>query len=677
MAAKSGISVILFALLISSSTFGIDLSKGIMYDYPQEELEKKYGPLPVSELTRQDSIDIASYRFTGDTLKILAILIDWDDRPATYSAETMDSLMFSDHIFPGGSVADYVNEVSFGNVTVVGDVYGWHTDGNTWDFSGFESILYDLDPFVDFSQYDSDNDGVVDAVVFIRSGVGLEFSDACEFNDPADIWSHAYIYPMGSGPGPFDGKMVSRWNTSPELYPTRYDFWPTNCDGGAQLSGIRVYCHELMHNLGLPDLYDYDDKLVMSTYTTPGDYNDHPLTDWCVMGYGGYGIFSLGGEGNNPSHPCGWSKYELGWLNPVVLEQGEFFDVVLYDIETHQDSSLYILPINWADGEYFYLEYRNPHSTAQYDKLDADYSCYFYPDLTYGSDSLDQGLIITHIHDSVGSWNNNGTPSWAHYKVVVEDAGYNPSFDHTMNPEGGVTDSAQWWYPYETRLGAAWSNDVSGQSEFSPTSTPNSDGYYGASGIIVRVDSIVGDKLYAYVYSPNGVDSDGDGVPDDSDNCVDIPNPDQANNDGDSYGNLCDNCPDDINDDQTDTDSDSFGDACDVCPDDPLNDDDNDGHCYASDNCPTVYNPDQLDNDLDGIGNACCCVLRGDYNSDGSVDITDLTDQVDYLFSFAPAPPCPQHGDVNGDGNYDITDLTFFVDYLFGGGPAPVPCPVF
>lgn len=43
-------------------------------------------------------------------------------------------------------------------------------------------------------------------------------------------------------------------------------------------------------------------------------------------------------------------------------------------------------------------------------------------------------------------------------------------------------------------------------------------------------------------FDPN--DRDGDGVPNISDNCPDVPNPDQANSDGDQFGDACDPCPD-------------------------------------------------------------------------------------------------------------------------------------
>jgi len=52
------------------------------------------------------------------------------------------------------------------------------------------------------------------------------------------------------------------------------------------------------------------------------------------------------------------------------------------------------------------------------------------------------------------------------------------------------------------------------------------------------------------------VDSDGDGVPNDSDNCVSTPNPDQADNDGDGQGDACD----------LDDDNDSVPDVEDSCP---------------------------------------------------------------------------------------------------------------
>ncbi len=69
-------------------------------------------------------------------------------------------------------------------------------------------------------------------------------------------------------------------------------------------------------------------------------------------------------------------------------------------------------------------------------------------------------------------------------------------------------------------------------------------------------------------------DSDGDGVPDERDNCVQIANQDQRDVDGNKVGDACD-------------------------------DFDHDGVVTASDNCPTLPNRNQRDTDRDGVGDAC------------------------------------------------------------------------
>jgi hypothetical protein len=78
-----------------------------------------------------------------------------------------------------------------------------------------------------------------------------------------------------------------------------------------------------------------------------------------------------------------------------------------------------------------------------------------------------------------------------------------------------------------------------------------------------------------------------------------------ADLDGDGVPDELDNCPSDANADQADADGDGVGDACDVCALDAANDADADGVCGNVDNCPAVANPDQVDFDGDGIGDVC------------------------------------------------------------------------
>ena len=104
-------------------------------------------------------------------------------------------------------------------------------------------------------------------------------------------------------------------------------------------------------------------------------------------------------------------------------------------------------------------------------------------------------------------------------------------------------------------------------------------------------------------------DDDADGVPDGSDVCRVVRNPDQSPGDreklcpptdGDADGTIDedDNCPTIANQDQADLDQDRRGDACEF-------DDDGDNVPDQRDNCPRAANAEQTDRDGDGIGTAC------------------------------------------------------------------------
>jgi hypothetical protein len=221
----------------------------------------------------------------------------------------------------------------------------------------------------------------------------------------------------------------------------------------------------------------------------------------------------------------------------------------------------------------------------------------------------------------------------------------------------------------------------------------SSNRYYRANGGAVIEYDADGNRLNSYV-APGAygigldiqVDSDSDGILDDSDNCLDDPNPNQEDLDGDLIGDVCDsdddgdsvaddvdNCPAVVNPDQVDVDQDGIGDAC-----DDLVDNDADGVANNLDNCPSYPNADQADNDTDGAGDACDpdddndgvgdvadnCPLtansdQADNDADNIGDICDLDDDNDGVaddVDNCPVTANASQEDTDSDGEGDICD---------------------
>lgn len=237
------------------------------------------------------------------TTRLLTLLVDFSDKPATTSATSLSDLLYKD-VIGKDSVRGYFREVSAGalDLTPVNadlpSAIGWlrlpqtyaYYRGTNYGTGAYpnnaqkmtEDAIAAADAAgVDFSQYDNDGDGYVDGLVIIHSGPGAEMTGST-----ADIWSHAW----GISPDAYDGVYVSSYSTEPEYWSTPGDMT------------IGVYCHELGHIFGLPDFYDTDGS-------------SYGAGRWSLMASGSWN----GTLGNSPSRPDAWSQIELGFVTPTTV----------------------------------------------------------------------------------------------------------------------------------------------------------------------------------------------------------------------------------------------------------------------------------------------------------------------------------------------------------------------
>lgn len=156
------------------------------------------------------------------------------------------------------------------------------------------------------------------------------------------------------------------------------------------------------------------------------------------------------------------------------------------------------------------------------------------------------------------------------------------------------------------------------------------------------------------------IDTDGDGILDANDNCVNEPNSDQLDTDGDAVGNVCDS--DDDNDgvsdnedafpldstESVDTDGDGVGNNADL-------DDDGDGVIDSIDAFP-LDPAETLDTDLDGIGN----------NADNDDDNDGVLDALDF-YPLDASKTNEQLLDIDGNNQVDaLTDGLMILRFVFG-----------
>jgi M6 family metalloprotease-like protein len=223
-------------------------------------------------------------------IRVLVIAVVFPDVNYTVSVAQLRKTWFM-------TVPAYYRELSYGKLTIQGDVYGWyklpypeshygrHCHGiNDPDCSGLNQSWQIAEDAVSLAEKDV-NISHYDYFVFIHSGRGQETSHIKD-----DIWSVTYV----NASIRTTSKTITQFNIVPELEEPPY---VPNGD----------WILEFAHNLGVPDLWN----------TTAGPSNARTiLGPWELMDKG-----SWNGDppGSLPAHMTAWPKIQLGFISGSTL----------------------------------------------------------------------------------------------------------------------------------------------------------------------------------------------------------------------------------------------------------------------------------------------------------------------------------------------------------------------
>jgi len=278
--------------------------------------------------------------------KVLCIIANWSDLSFVIDNphEKFSNMLNQEgYDYNGaiGSVREYYIDNSLGQYRPTFDVYGpvtlsktmayYSANGDDDNYKVDEAIreAYEmLKDQINIDDYDTDNDGYVDMILFYYPG-----HNPAEGGPADNIWPH-----QGSDNfGMLGTKGFNRYFCTSELRGS----------SGEEMCPIGTTCHEFAHSLGLPDFYDTD-------YATNGK-NEFTTGYFDLMCSGSYND-----NGRRPPYLSALERNMLGWM-PNMSEIGPG-NVVL---EPVQENHGYISRAK-NEGEYFVLECRNGEKWDSY-----------------------------------------------------------------------------------------------------------------------------------------------------------------------------------------------------------------------------------------------------------------------------------------------------------------------
>lgn len=277
-------------------------------------------------------------------IQTMVLLVDFPDKPHApdHSAAYYQQMLFSQGVFPSGSMRDYFRRISGWNGTnqgidVNGTVKGWYrmpnpvtfyADGASGTGENFprnsqslarDAVVAALADNVSFNGFDALGEKLVTALFIVHAGSAAE-----ETGDRNDIWSHKWVIPGGVKVAP---------NLSVKTYLTVSE----DCQVG-------VCAHEWGHLAAR--WADYYDTGKSKNLRSEG------LGNYCLMAAG-----SWGNSGLTPVFPNGMLRMFHGWIEPEVVGSTKQ-NVVLKPAAEGGRPLVIRNASRMTDSQYILVEYR-------------------------------------------------------------------------------------------------------------------------------------------------------------------------------------------------------------------------------------------------------------------------------------------------------------------------------
>ena len=268
-------------------------------------------------------------RGEGKVLVFLIQFSDYKNDDPTATAEYYNELYFSAEPLNGtkadgpwyGSVASFYRDQSMGKLSLSGEVFDWYTAKNerayynSWQKKKelvMEAVAYYEAKGEDLSRFDGDKNGELDAVVFHFAGPADDAADA-PWYDGSEY--SAYVGEIKSG---------QKINSLIQL-----DNSVNKADSNSETLR-RTICHELMHTLGMRDLYG-------------------------VMWFGLRPVEDLTCEDTATINP--YYKMLLGWTNKVTLVTSDTLGFKLNEWSESGETVIVTDKFNGVFDEFYMIAY--------------------------------------------------------------------------------------------------------------------------------------------------------------------------------------------------------------------------------------------------------------------------------------------------------------------------------